>query len=273
MPLPVPSATVLSPDGPCAPVGLSDDGVLVRFDDVTVVYGVQRALRSVSLSVRSGERVALIGPSGAGKSSLLGLLNATVGATSGTVLIAGVPVLDDDRWRREQGRYVATIPQQLHLTGALRVIHNVNAGRLAQWSVLRALWSLLSPREVDEAREVLRLVGLEHKIFARTDELSGGEQQRVAIARALRQSPRLLLADEPTASLDPARASEVMHLLGEVAAQAGCALIVSQHDVALALATCDRIVGLRSGVVQFDRPAAEVSADQVAALYLLSAAE
>jgi phosphonate transport system ATP-binding protein len=248
----------------------SGETVVVALEDVSVRYGAQHALQSITLSIRSGERVALIGPSGAGKSSLLGLLNATVGASSGAVTVEGSAVRDDDRWRRDHGRFVATIPQQLHLTGALRVIHNVNAGRLADWSLARALWSLLSPREIAEAREVLRLVGIEEKLFARTDELSGGEQQRVAIARALRQSPRLLLADEPTASLDPARAAEVMRLLGEVAAKVGCALIVSQHDVGLALATCDRIIGLRAGVVQFDRLAAEVSADEVDALYAIA---
>jgi phosphonate transport system ATP-binding protein len=246
-----------------------DPSPLVALDDVSVAYGTTWALRAVSLTVGAGERVALIGPSGAGKSTLLGLLNGTIGATSGGVRIAGVDVADDERWRRRHGGRVATVPQQLHLAGAFRVIHNVNAGRLGTWSTGRALLSLVWPREVAEARRVLASVGIPDKLFERTDQLSGGEQQRVAIARALRQEPRLLLADEPTASLDPARAAEVMQLLGGVAARAGCALVVSQHDVSLALATCDRVIGLRHGSVAFDAPASVVVADDVARLYAI----
>lgn len=246
---------------------------LVRIDNVSVHYGPVRALRAVSIEVAPGERVALIGPSGAGKSTVLGLVNATIAATSGSVQVDGTEVTDDDAWRRTHGRTVAAIPQQLHLTGALRVIHNVNAGRLSEWSTARALWSLVSPREVDEARAVLHEVGIADKLFVRTDLLSGGEQQRVAIARALRQSPQVLLADEPTASLDPARAAEVMRLLGDVARRARCALIVSQHDVNLAVATCDRVIGLRDGSVRFDVVAAAVSADMVRSLYDISGAE
>lgn len=242
---------------------------LVRLHDVSVTFGDLAALREVSLTIASGERVAIIGPSGAGKSTLLALLNSTVGATMGSVQVGGVEVTDDDRWRRTHGRTVATIPQHLHLTGELRAIHNVNAGRLGQWSTARALWSLISPREVAEARAALAAVGIANKLFVRTDVLSGGEQQRVAIARALRQSPRLLLADEPTASLDPARATEVMQLLADVASAAGCALIVSQHDVSLALSTCDRVIGLRNGAIQFDHAAALVSADAVRSLYAI----
>jgi phosphonate transport system ATP-binding protein len=169
------------------------------------------------------------------------------------------------------GRHIATVPQQLHLTGPLRVVHNVNAGRLGSWSTLRALWSLVSPRELSEARDALAAVGISDKLFARTNQLSGGEQQRVAIARALRQSPRLLLADEPTASLDPSRAREVMELLAQVAAREGCALVVSQHNLALAQQTCRRLIGLRHGVIAFDRMAADVTSDDVVDLYSLAA--
>jgi phosphonate transport system ATP-binding protein len=246
---------------------------LVALDDVTVRYGPVVALHAVNLEIRSGERVALIGPSGAGKSTLLGLLNGTVAAETGRVAIDGADVADDDRWRRRHGRTVGTVPQQLQLAGPLRVVHNVNAGRLAAWSTARALWSLVSPRETAEARAVLARVGIADKLYARTDQLSGGEQQRVAIARALRQAPRLLVADEPTASLDPARSAEVMELLGSVAAQAGCALVVSQHDLTLAIASCDRVVGLRQGSVVFDRPAAALEPNEIAALFALGPAQ
>ena len=217
------------------------------------------ALEGLNLRIFAGERLAVIGPSGAGKSTLLALCNATVVPTAGTVSFAGRAVEDTDIWRRTHGRSIAHIPQQLLLVLRLRVVHNVNSGKLAEWSTWRAARSLLRPVEVDAVTDILRRVGLADKLNVRTDRLSGGELQRVAVARALRQAPRLLLADEPTASLDPATSSDVMTLLTRLAHEDGVTLIVSQHDVDLALATCSRIVGLRAGRVVFDRPATDVT--------------
>ena len=118
-----------------------------------------------------------------------------------------------------------------------------------------------------EARATLARVGIADKLHERTDRLSGGERQRLAIARALRQDPALVLADEPTASLDPARSAEVMALLAEVTGDDGRALLVSQHDVGLALRSCDRIVGLRDGEVRFDLPVHAVGEALIAELY------
>jgi phosphonate transport system ATP-binding protein len=244
----------------------------IELDHVTVSYGSMVALDDVSLSIGAGERVAVIGPSGAGKSTLLAVMNGSVLPTVGAARFAGEPIADTDRWRREAGRSIATIPQALHLSGRLRVVHNVNAGRLADWSTPKALWSLVRPRELDEALDALASVGIADKLLVRTDRLSGGERQRVAIARALRQDPTLMLADEPTASLDPARSLEVMELLIDVANTNGRTLVVSQHDVELALRTCDRIVALRSGRVVFDCAARDVSDDAVAALYAIDRA-
>jgi phosphonate transport system ATP-binding protein len=244
---------------------------LVVVDHVSVTFGEVTVLDNVSMAVHHGDTIGVIGPSGAGKSTLLGLMSGLVVPAVGSVVFAGAPIRDDDAWRRDVGRHIATVPQQLHLTGPLRVVHNVNAGRLGEWSTARALWSLVSPREVGAAREALEAVGIADKLFARTNQLSGGEQQRVAIARALRQSPQLLLADEPTASLDPARALEVMELLAQLAGRTRCALVVSQHNLALAQQICRRLIGLRHGVVAFDRPSAEVTSDDVVALYSLTA--
>jgi phosphonate transport system ATP-binding protein len=244
----------------------------IELDQVTVSYGSLVALDCVSLTFSPGERVAVIGPSGAGKSTLLAVMNGSALPTSGAARFAGAAIEDTDRWRQETGRSIATIPQALHLSGRLRVVHNVNAGRLAEWSSSKALWSLVRPREIGEARAALASVGIADKLMVRTDRLSGGERQRVAIARALRQDPVLMLADEPTASLDPARSLEVMELLIDVANANGRTLVVSQHDVGLALRTCDRIVALRSGRVVFDCPASDVSDAAVAALYAIDRA-
>ncbi len=240
---------------------------LLLLDHATVRYGDNTVLNGVELRVGSGESVALVGPSGAGKSTLLGVCNGTVALSNGSAYFAGETIADTDAWRQSGGRNIATIYQQLHLSGRLKVMHNVNAGKLGQWSALQALGSLIRPRGVPEVTALLQRLGIAEKIRMRTDLLSGGEQQRVAIARALRQEPLLILADEPTAALDPARAEEVMGLLTEVAREAGHALMVSQHDATLALRHCQRIVGLRHGTVAFDVASAQTTPEILASLY------
>ncbi|WP_216656442.1 phosphonate ABC transporter ATP-binding protein [Nocardioides marmotae] len=241
---------------------------VVALRGVDVSYDGRPALRGVDLVVREGERVALVGPSGAGKSTLLRLCTAAVRQDAGEVEVLGRPLA-----RLGAGglaavrRRVGTVHQRLHLVGRLRVVHNVNAGHLGRWSTARALASLVRPREVETARAALEQTGIGDKLFARTDELSGGEQQRVAVARVLVQRPDLVLADEPVASLDPARADEVLALLCETVATPRRALLVSLHDFDLAVRRCDRVVGLREGRVVFDRPASDVDEEMRAALY------
>lgn len=241
---------------------------VVDLDHVTVRYGGALALCEVSLTVRAGERVAVLGPSGAGKSTLLGLLTGTVRATTGTVTVLGrrPAELSGGSLRRLRGR-IGTMHQQLDLVGPLRVVHNVNAGNLAHWSLARAAWTLLRPREGVGAAAALGRVGLGGRVFHRTDSLSGGEQQRVALARLLVQDPELVLADEPVSSLDPALSAQVLRLLTEVVAGRQRTLLVSLHDPALALRFCDRVIGLRDGAVLFDLRAAAVAAGSLDALY------
>ncbi len=235
------------------------DAVAVRLDGVSVSYAGRAALTAVDLTVRAGERVALVGPSGAGKSTLLGVCTGAVRPSAGDVQVLGESLAT----LRPAGltavrRRIGSVHQRLHLVGRLRVVHNVNAGRLGQWSTWQALTSLVRPREVADAREALSRLGIADKLFERTDTLSGGEQQRVALARVLLQDPDLVLADEPVSSLDPARADEVMRLLCGTVATPSRALVVSLHDFELAVRWCDRVVGLREGRVLFDVPAAEV---------------
>lgn len=235
---------------------------------VTVDAGSTRALDDIDLVVGRGERVALVGPSGAGKTTLLMVINGTVAPDHGTVQVLGTAPAATSRRGRSR---VGTVYQQLHLVGPLQVVHNVNAGRLPRWSLARALWSLVRPRETAAVSAVLGRVGIAHKARERTERLSGGEQQRVAIARVLAQQPDVLLADEPVSSLDPARAREVMDLLCSLATEDERTLVVSLHTFSLARSSCDRIVGLRDGRIMFDAPAADVSDDMAAALYDLDA--
>lgn len=235
---------------------------------VAVDYGGHRALDGVDLDVPHGQRVALVGPSGAGKTSVLRLCTGAVAPSEGTVRVLGTDLADigPDRLRAVRRR-IGTVHQHLDLVGPLRVVHNVNAGRLGSWSMARAIRSLVRPVGVDEARHALDRVGIADKLYERTDRLSGGEQQRVALARVLLQRPDLILADEPVSSLDPARSEEVMDLLGAVVADGHSTMVVSLHDFDLARRRCDRVVGLRSGRVVFDLPADQVDDDVGAALY------
>lgn len=230
-------------------------------------FGSLAALAGVDLTVAPGERLALIGPSGAGKSSLLALLGGALAPSAGSVRVLGEdPGALSPRRLRALRRRIGTVHQDLRLVEQLRAIHNVNAGRLGEWSLWRALASLLAPRGREEARAALVRLGIAGKLEQRTELLSGGERQRLAVARVIVQRPELVLADEPVASVDPARRDEVLAALEE-AGRPGATLIVSLHDVSAALACFPRVVGLRGGRVAFDLPAAEVGAAQVEALY------
>jgi len=236
-------------------------------------FGTHLALAPLDLTVCAGERVAILGSSGAGKSTLLGMLNGTVAATEGTVHIFGedVATLPDRALRRVQRR-VGTVSQRLDLVEQVRVLHNVNAGRLGSWSTPRALVSMVWPRPDDLVRDALGQVGLGWALHERTERLSGGERQRVAIARMLVQQPDLVLADEPVASLDPTRAAEVLELLGgrDRGDDLGATLLVTLHQPALARAHCTRALGLREGQLVFDVAADELSQDLLDELYTLS---
>jgi phosphonate transport system ATP-binding protein len=248
----------------------------LKLDEVTCRFGSVLALESVSLAISLGERVALVGPSGAGKSTLLSLLNGALTPTSGDVQVLGRSLRKlNGRARRALQRQVGTVYQQHNLVTNLSVIHNVNAGHLGRWPLWKALWSLLWPQQVPVAQAALAQLGLADKLYARTDRLSGGQQQRVAMARVLVQSPSIVLADEPVASVDPARSHDMMKLLcttliGELEHPGRTrTLLISLHDVSLAKAYCDRIIGLRQGQVLFDLPSEAVSDQQLTELYAL----
>ncbi len=246
------------------------DSAVLRLDNVTCRFGQLVALQSVNLAIAPGERVALVGPSGAGKSTLLSLLNGSLSPTSGEVRVLGRSLqnLRGDRRRRVQ-RQIGMVYQQHHLVSNLPVIHNVNAGHLGRWPLWQALWSLVWPQQVQVAQQALAQLGLADKLYARTERLSGGQQQRVALARVLVQDPAIVLADEPVASVDPARSHDMMNLLSQIGQNR--TLLVSLHDVDLAKGYCDRIIGLRQGRLVFDRASAAVSHQDLAELYDLKA--
>ncbi|MFQ6030982.1 MAG: phosphonate ABC transporter ATP-binding protein [Dehalococcoidia bacterium] len=239
---------------------------LVAATDIAKSYSRIEALSPMSFSIRPGERVALAGPSGSGKTTLLNLLSGMLQPDSGKLCIG-----DQDLSRlmpgQELSRLVGLIHQQYDLVPQLPVLHNVLAGRLGQWSLFRSLVSLVWPRDRQLAETALAQLGIEDKIHERTSHLSGGEQQRVAIARVMIQSPQLVLADEPVASLDPARAEEMLRLLTDLTANSGKTLVASLHSPYLIQKYFSRVIGLREGRIQFDRPTAEVTESVLDDLY------
>jgi phosphonate transport system ATP-binding protein len=231
-------------------------------------------LEDFSVKIALGERVGLIGSSGAGKSTLIRLLNLTLVPTSGELRVGDrVTNALNPKSRRQLQRQIGTVYQQFHLVDNLQVIHNVNAGNLGRWSLLKALVSLIYPRDREGAIAALTQVGMPEKLYERTDRLSGGQQQRVAIARVLVQNPLVVLADEPTASLDRELSREVMDLLCDLCAQQNRTLVMSLHDVGLARRYCDRLIGLRQGRMLFDCATGDVSEAMLAQLYARSGEE
>jgi phosphonate transport system ATP-binding protein len=246
------------------------DPPVFELADVSVRYGSVHALNDVNLTVRRGERVTVIGPSGAGKSSVIGLLNGTIMPTRGRVRVLGqdLATVAARALRAVQCR-IGTIHQQFDLVEQLRVVNNVNAGRLGTWPFWKAALSLVRPREVDRVHRALERVGIADKLYARTGDLSGGEQQRVAIARVLVQRPAAVLADEPVASLDPARGREIVNLLHDISAETGTTLLASLHDVDIALDRFERVVGLRHGRIVFDTTPERLNGHEIDRLYAI----
>ncbi len=233
---------------------------------ITKTYPAAKALDAIDLTISVGERVAVLGPSGSGKTSLLHVMGGLVQPDSGTATIDGQPLLDLSAGKKLAGM-VGMIHQQYDLVPHLPVIHNVLAGRLGRWSTLRSLLSLVVPQERRLAIEALETLGISEKINERTSRLSGGEQQRVAMARLLVQAPRVILADEPVASLDPARAEALMDLLSEVADRSSNTVVASLHSIHLTRRYFSRAIGLRKGRLHFDVPVGLLNDDLLEELY------
>jgi phosphonate transport system ATP-binding protein len=225
-------------------------------------------LDHVDLTVRSGEFVVILGRSGAGKTTLLRTINRLVEPSAGTVRVAGREVTGaPPASLRETRRRIGMIFQQFNLVRRTSVIENVLAGRLGYVSPLPSVVGRFPADDRRRAEDCLAQVGLAHFAGRRADTLSGGEQQRVAIARALAQSPAVILADEPTASLDPALTGSIMDLLKRINVEHGITLVVSQHQLETALAYASRLVGLRQGRVIFDGVPGALTPDVVREIY------
>jgi phosphonate transport system ATP-binding protein len=240
------------------PAAIAVAGLSVRYGRDVV------ALDGVDLAFAPGGFTVLLGPSGAGKSTLLRCLNGLARPSAGQVLGAdGAPI---QRRLRAHRRQTGMVFQQHQLIGRLSVLDNVLIGLLGQ----RRPWTALLPpsrAERERALDALDRVGLIERALTRADALSGGQQQRVGIARALVQRPRLMLADEPVASLDPVTAERVLDLLARICREDGITAIVSLHQVEFARRYAERIVALAAGAVVFDGPPALLAETDIARIY------
>jgi phosphonate transport system ATP-binding protein len=226
---------------------------VIRLDGLSKTYANgTRALRSVRLHVAGGQVVTLLGRSGAGKSTLLRCVNGLAAPSAGQVVVGGIRLDGRDRTLRLVRRTTGMIFQQFNLVGRLSVLENVLTGRLGRRPAWPTLFRRFPPEDYRLAESCLARVGLAERAGQRADTLSGGERQRVAVARALAQEPRVLLADEPVASLDPTTARVVLDLLRRVCREDGLTALVSLHQVGYARALSDRIVGLAEGAVVFE---------------------
>ncbi|EYT56383.1 arginine ABC transporter ATP-binding protein [Leucobacter sp. UCD-THU] len=224
-------------------------------------------LDGASLELFPGETVALLGSSGSGKSTLMKSLTGFAPISGGSVTVSGTDMTRVRRGRlREVRASVGQVFQQFNLVGRLSVLTNVLAGALHGAGPINLVGGFSSAHR-RRALALLDRVGIAHKAGAQARELSGGQQQRVAIARALMQSPQLILADEPVASLDPKMSHSVLDLLQQIAREDGIPVLVSLHVLPLALQHSDRIVGLRHGQMVISDRTEDLDADQLALLY------
>jgi phosphonate transport system ATP-binding protein len=224
------------------------------------------ALAPVDLTIKPGSFTVLLGASGAGKSTLLRALNGLVRPSQGRVLDCRGDDIAEGRTLRHHRRETGMIFQQHQLIGRVSVLGNVLMGRLGYHTALRTLLPFAAG-EKRLALEALERVGLLDKALARADQLSGGQQQRVGIARALMQQPRLILADEPVASLDPATAERVLTLLHGICRADGLTAVVSLHQLDFARRFGERIIGLAAGRIVFDGPPDRLDDVTAARLY------
>jgi phosphonate transport system ATP-binding protein len=225
-------------------------------------------LHDISFTVEGRGLTAIIGPSGTGKSTLVRCINRLVEPTSGEILFRGQDLVRlTGRQLRAARRRIGMIFQEYNLVERLSVIENVLCGRLGYVPVWRAWLRRFPDADIARAFELLDAVGLGDLATQRADQLSGGQRQRVGIARALMQEPDLLLADEPTSSLDPKTSVEIMELIARRASASSIPALVNIHNVELARRYADRIIGLSKGSIVFDGPPQALEDSHLLAIY------
>lgn len=247
--------------------------VAISIDGLTKSFNARKALENISFQINDGELVALIGASGSGKSTLLRHIAGFISAdkeTKSLIAVHGQVVQQNGRLLGNVHRIraeVGFIFQQFNLTGRLPLITNVLAGMLFRVPIYRSLLRWFTKMEVAEGMRALTQVGMAEYAWQRTSTLSGGQQQRAAIARSLVQNAKVILADEPIASLDPEAACNVMDILTRINREQGRTVLVSLHQVEMALRYCSRVLAMQKGHIVYDGPALALTPELLHDLY------
>ncbi|MBP3039540.1 phosphonate ABC transporter ATP-binding protein [Bacillaceae bacterium Marseille-Q3522] len=248
---------------------------LLELKQVSKSYGNDvMALSEINFSVKEGEFVSIIGPSGAGKSTLLRCMNKMIHASSGEILFDNINVLSLNKREMKKVRTkIGMIFQHYNLVDRLSVIENVLHGRLGYKSAIAGMLGIYSEDEKRKALQLLEELGLEDHVYKRCDQLSGGQKQRVGIARALIQEPKLMLCDEPIASLDPNSAKVIMDHLKNISTSRGITVLINLHQVDVALRYADRVIGVSKGKVVFDDLPSRMTSQEIHNIYGSEAGE
>jgi len=243
--------------------------MILDIDNLSKRYGNgAMVLKDLNLHIEGSGITAIIGSSGAGKSTLLRCINRLVEPTSGTITLDGVDLTRlQGAELRNMRRSIGMIFQNFNLVDRLSVMENVLSGRLGFVSLFQAASRRYPQSDIDMAFTLLERVGLQDYVNKRADTLSGGQRQRVGVVRALMQEPRLLLADEPTASLDPKTSVQILELIGDISSELDLPVLLNIHNVSQARQFAHRIVGLRFGTIIFDGTAATLDEEALDRVY------
>ncbi|SEM61057.1 phosphonate transport system ATP-binding protein [Ligilactobacillus sp. WC1T17] len=242
---------------------------LIQFKNVQKIYpNGTVGLKDINLDIEEGQFVVVVGLSGAGKSTLLRTINRMHDITDGDILLEGKSIIHyKGKALRNLRRSVGMIFQGFNLVKRSSVERNVLSGRVGYYPTWKSVLGLFTKEDKAKAVEALQRVNMASKIYSRADELSGGQQQRVAIARTFMQNPKIILADEPVASLDPLTTEAVMDDLKQLNRDFGMTVLVNLHSVPLALKYADRIIGLRAGQLVYDKMIADVKETDFDSIY------
>jgi phosphonate transport system ATP-binding protein len=242
---------------------------MLKIEKLTKVYpDGTRALNNLSITVPTGQFLVVIGLSGSGKSTLMRCINRLIEPTSGQIWLDDMEITGASTTQlRHIRRNIGMIFQHFNLVNRSSVLTNVLSGRLGYASTLPSLFRRFPRADMERAMRNLQRVGIPEKAYNRADALSGGQRQRVGIARALMQEPKLMLADEPVASLDPATSHSVMKYLEQINREDGITVICNLHFLSLARRYADRVIALKAGEIVFDGPALEIDEARFRAIY------
>ncbi|EOO28712.1 phosphonate import ATP-binding protein PhnC [Bacillus cereus BAG1X2-3] len=242
---------------------------MIEFRNVSKMYpNGTKGLNNINLKIQKGEFIVMVGLSGAGKSTLLRSVNRLHEITEGEIFIEGESITAaKGKGLRRMRRDIGMIFQSFNLVKRSTVLKNVLAGRVGYHSTLRTTLGLFPKEDVELAFQALKRVNILEKAYARADELSGGQQQRVSIARALAQEAKIILADEPVASLDPLTTKQVLDDLKKINEDFGITTIVNLHSIDLARQYATRIIGLHAGEIVFDGLVEEATDEKFAEIY------